>query len=255
MGIKLLSNEITDIFRGKGEQYQLPLNLKNIVNRTTRAIVSWPNPKQWRMVQIFWFDDEEKKWSTHIHVYTYMYIFQSSSNTAKRIWTPNDPKIVRVQYDNWTHNLQTEATSPASSFQVHFLHKKRCKPTFHTETHIYWNWTHTVQSMFLSMIMMTSSNENIFRVTGPLCGEFTGPGEFPAQRRVTRSFDVFFDLRLNKRLSKQPWGWWFETPSWSLWCHCNVFKLTCYHITGCNVKKREGDSNEGYSVWNEHPGF
>ena len=50
---------------------------------------------------------------------------------------------------------------------------------------------------------MTSSNGNIFRVTGPLCGEFTGPGEFPAQRPVTRSFDVFFDLRLNKRLSKQ----------------------------------------------------
>ena len=64
---------------------------------------------------------------------------------------------------------------------------------------------------------MTSSNGNIFRVTGPLCGEFTGPGEFPTQRPVTRSFDVLFDLRLNKRLSKQPWGWWFETPSWSLW--------------------------------------
>ena len=48
--------------------------------------------------------------------------------------------------------------------------------------------------------MMTSSNGNIFRVTGPLCGEFTGPGEFPTQRPVTRSFDVFFDLRLNKRL-------------------------------------------------------
>ena len=59
--------------------------------------------------------------------------------------------------------------------------------------------------------MMTSSNGNIFRITGPLCGEFTGPGEFPTQRPVTRSFDVFFDLRLNKRLSKQPWGWWFET--------------------------------------------
>ena len=37
------------------------------------------------------------------------------------------------------------------------------------------------------------------------------PGEFPAQRPVTRSFDVFLDLRLNKRLSKQPAGWWFET--------------------------------------------
>ena len=47
-------------------------------------------------------------------------------------------------------------------------------------------------------------------------------GEFPTQRPVTRSFDVFFDLRLNKRLSKQSWGWWFETLSRSLWRHCNV---------------------------------
>ena len=69
--------------------------------------------------------------------------------------------------------------------------------------------------------MMTSSNGNIFRVTGPLCGEFTGPGEFPTQRPVTRSFDVFFDLRLNKRLSKHSRGWWFETLSWSLWRHHN----------------------------------
>ena len=69
---------------------------------------------------------------------------------------------------------------------------------------------------------MTSSNGTIFRVTGPLCGEFTGPGEFPTQRPVTRSFDVYFDLRLNKRLSKKPWGWWFETLSWSLWRQCNA---------------------------------
>ena len=45
------------------------------------------------------------------------------------------------------------------------------------------------------------------------------PGEFRAQRPVTRSFDVFFDLRLNKRLSKQSWGWWFETLSRPLWRH------------------------------------
>ena len=74
-----------------------------------------------------------------------------------------------------------------------------------------------------SLIMMTSSNGNIFRVTGPLCGEFTGPGEFPTQRPVTRNYDVFFDLRLNKRLSKQPRGWWFDTPSWSLGRQCNDF--------------------------------
>ena len=71
--------------------------------------------------------------------------------------------------------------------------------------------------------MMTSSNGNIFRVTGHLCGKFTGPRWIPAQRPVTRSFDIFFDLRLNKRLSKQPWGWWFETPAWSLWRHRNGY--------------------------------
>ena len=45
------------------------------------------------------------------------------------------------------------------------------------------------------------------------------PGEFPAQSPVARSFDVFFDLYPNKRLSKQWWGWWFETPSRPLWHH------------------------------------
>ena len=47
------------------------------------------------------------------------------------------------------------------------------------------------------------------------------PGEFPAERPVTRSFDVFFDLCPNKRLSKQWWGSWFETPSSPLRRHCN----------------------------------
>ena len=78
--------------------------------------------------------------------------------------------------------------------------------------------------------MMTSSKGNIFRVTVPLCGEFTGPGEFPAQRPVTRSFGVFFDLHLNKRLSKQPPGWWFETSLWSLWRHCNVLYICRKHL-------------------------
>ena len=49
---------------------------------------------------------------------------------------------------------------------------------------------------------MTSSNGNIFRVTGQLRGNSAVTGEFTAQRPVTRSFDVFFDLRLNERLSK-----------------------------------------------------
>ena len=51
-------------------------------------------------------------------------------------------------------------------------------------------------------------------------------GEFPAQRPVTQSFDVFFDLCLNKPLSKQSGGWWFEMPLHPSWCHCNA--ICCF---------------------------
>ena len=55
-----------------------------------------------------------------------------------------------------------------------------------------------------------------------LCGgNSTVPSEFPAQRPVTQSVDVFFDLRLIKRLSKHSRCWWFETLSRPLWRLCN----------------------------------
>ena len=62
-------------------------------------------------------------------------------------------------------------------------------------------------------------------------------GEFPAQRSVTRSFDIFFDLRLNKRLSKKSWGWWFETLSCPLWRQCNV-KMLSYQYGDSLMKIR-----------------
>ena len=63
------------------------------------------------------------------------------------------------------------------------------------------------------------------------------PGEFPKQRPVTRSFDVFFDLRLNKLLSKQSWGWWLETLSCPLWRHCNELSTTvCIWIKGTDTQ-------------------
>ena len=58
-------------------------------------------------------------------------------------------------------------------------------------------------------------------------------GGFPSQRPVTRSFDVFFDLRLNKRLSKQSRCQWFGTASFSLWRHYNVLAL----LTWCHIFK------------------
>ena len=60
-------------------------------------------------------------------------------------------------------------------------------------------------------------------------------GEFPTQRPVTRSFDVFYDLRLNKHLSNQSWGWWFETSSRPLWRHYNendAISLSVYDLFG-----------------------
>ena len=77
------------------------------------------------------------------------------------------------------------------------------KPGRHCSTS--W-WRHQMET-FSALLALCAGNSPV-------------TGDFPAQRPVTRSFDVFFDLCRNKRLSKQ--GWWFETLSCSLWRHCNV---------------------------------
>ena len=68
-------------------------------------------------------------------------------------------------------------------------------------------WSHQMET-FSALLAICAGNSPV-------------PGEFPTQRPVTRSFDVYFDLRLNKRLCKQSWGWWFETLLCPLWRHGN----------------------------------
>ena len=65
-------------------------------------------------------------------------------------------------------------------------------------------------------------------------------GEIPSQRPVTQSFDVFFDLRLNKRLSKQSRHRWFDTTSRSLWRQWNVtiLQLSIWFWNGCAGNKK-----------------
>ena len=64
-----------------------------------------------------------------------------------------------------------------------------------------------------------------FSASLALCrGNSPVAGEFPAQRPVTRSFNVFFDLHQIKRLNKHSRGWWFDTLSRPLWRHCNEFQ-------------------------------
>ena len=77
----------------------------------------------------------------------------------------------------------------------------------------------------------TAWNGNIFRVLVLCEGNPSVTVGLHSQRPVTRSIDGFFTLRLNKQLSKQSIRRWFETPSCSLWRHCNGHG-NAFHIIG-----------------------
>ena len=78
-------------------------------------------------------------------------------------------------------------------------------------------------------VKMTSSNGKIFHVTGHLCGEFTGHRWIPSTKASDAELWCFFDLHLNKRLSKQSWVWWFATLPRPLWRQRNVTPLYHHH--------------------------
>ena len=89
-------------------------------------------------------------------------------------------------------------------------------------------WRHRIET-FSALLALCAGNSLV-------------TGEFPSQRPVTRSFNVFFDLRLNKRLSEQPRCRWSETPSRSFWRHCNVnMTYICARLLmGCLERKLFG---------------
>ena len=74
----------------------------------------------------------------------------------------------------------------------------------HVEHIIHVLWWHHQMETFSTLMALCVGNSPV-------------TAEFPSQRPVTWSFDVFFDLCLNK----PSWSWWFEMPPRSLWCHCN----------------------------------
>ena len=79
-----------------------------------------------------------------------------------------------------------------------------------------WSEFHSVKKgVYITLVStMLVDHDDVVKFSALLAicaGNSPVPGEFPAQRPVTRSFDDFFDLRPNKRSSKQSWGWWFQT--------------------------------------------
>ena len=65
-------------------------------------------------------------------------------------------------------------------------HNTLLRPGKHIEAYTWWR--HQMET-FSALLAICAGNSPV-------------PGESPSQRPVTRSFDVYFDLRLNKRLSK-----------------------------------------------------
>ena len=119
-------------------------------------------------------------------------------------------------------------------WKIRFCSHESCSQVFAT----IW-WRHQMET-FSALLAICAGNSPV-------------PGEFPAQRPVTRSFDVFCDLRQNKRFSKQSWGWWFETLSRPLWRHCNEYfpqattAILCgYYATYCSdqVNKNDGTAKQ-----------
>ena len=131
----------------------------------------------------------------------------------------------------WGHSPGVEGQGMRALSQIlsdeSLSHSLKHISTGEHSLHISWRSTHLLYLYFL--FSWSSSNWNMFRVTGfcagnsPVtAGNSPVTGDFPSHRPVTRSFDVCFDLRLNKRLSKQSRPRWVEAPSRSLWRHCNV---------------------------------
>ena len=117
----------------------------------------------------------------------------------------------------WRHHALTFVCSVLLNVLASYL-KDKSDCTVHSsemfaESHykqLSW-WRHQMDT-FSALLAICAGNSPV-------------PGEFPTQMPVTRSFDAYFDLRPNKRLSKQSRSWWFEAPSRPLWRHRNVEQI------------------------------
>ena len=107
--------------------------------------------------------------------------------------------------------------------------------------------TREVASRIINLIWWHHEMETFSALLALCEGKPPVTGWFPPQRSVTRSFDVCFDLRLNKRLSKQSTARCFDTPSCSLWRHCYEFSLISKWI--CFFKKSHAIGSHIQVVW------
>ena len=140
------------------------------------------------------------------------------------------------QVSCWGPIWQELSIGPSYGLGSNRLHITEPLPVNYTQFHKKLYHMPLIKNIKLYFVLLTADDAigypwchqmETFSASLALCvGNSPVTVEFPTQRPVMWSFDVFFDLCLNKQLSKQSWGWWFETPSFSLWCHCNVHNIT-----------------------------
>ena len=195
-------------------------------------------------------------------------VFLCWTNNKQNINVPYYWPFVRGM--NWwlTSGFPSQRTSKAKPFQVHdVIMKTKHAKTFYLSYEIYHYETNKSSFCEILVIAWLPSRQPVAKISS-ICPHFhhthddvikwkhfprywpfvrgihrwpgNSPvnGEFPTQRPVTRSFDVFFDLHPNERLSKQSWGWWVETLSRSLWRHCNATDLERFLVD-------RGEDSEG----------
>ena len=95
-----------------------------------------------------------------------------------------------IHYSDFLCNLQSLFEQ---NLRIDNLPGKNCPRTVLMERTAHAWWRHQMK-IFSALLALCAGNSPV-------------TGEFPSQRPVARSFDVSFDLRLNKPLIKQSRGW------------------------------------------------
>ena len=168
----------------------------------------WPSSMIYFFVNVTGISDSIHMWTNfggHMSKRSRVMLDKTDRLTDKRTNEHTCQKNWQVTtYKARQHNC---LSSPRTSYGIPFMSEMQ-KRTW---------WRHHMET-FSALLVLCAGNSPV-------------TGEFPAQRPVTRSFDAYVDLRPNKRLSKQSWGWWFESPSHLLWRHCNGMRALGVHST------------------------
>ena len=165
--------------------------VQNRIENVLKKCILFCSQKNWK-----WFS---QKWYVLSETYLQHETLSRLSLTLLTLsWDKNwDSHSLVNGYPSFYPRIALVAPSPAQGFYKHDLW------SVGSNTILLQNTSTGLTESVRCHITFVKTPSNFFVGKSPVSGEF------PAQRPVTRSFDVFFDLRLNKRLNKQSWGCWF----------------------------------------------